>query len=42
MRKPVLQMCAEQLISGFEFQIGQNNWFEIYPDKNMKTVDKFD
>ena len=24
-RKPVLKMCAEQLISGAVFQIGQNN-----------------
>ena len=30
-RKPVLKMCAEQLISGAVFQIGQNNWYEIYP-----------
>ena len=25
MRKPVLQICAERLISGVEFQIGQND-----------------
>ena len=25
MRKPVLKICAEQLISGVVFQIGQNN-----------------
>ena len=35
MRKPVLQICAEQLISGVEFQIGQNNRYEIYPDMNF-------
>ena len=32
MRKPVLQICAAQLIPGVEFQIGQNNRYEIYPD----------
>ena len=32
MRKPVLQPWAEQLISGVAFDIGQNNWYEIYPD----------
>ena len=35
MRKPVQQICAEQLISGAEFQIGQNNRYEIYPDMNL-------
>ena len=35
MRKPVLQKSAEQLISGAEFQIGQNNRYEIYPDINF-------
>ena len=35
MRKPVQQICAEQLISGVEFQIGQNNRYEIYPDMNL-------
>ena len=35
MRKPVLQTCAEQLISSDEFDIGQNNWYEIYPDMNF-------
>ena len=35
MRKPVLQISAEQLISGVEFQIGQNNQYEIYPDMNF-------
>ena len=29
MRKPVLQACAEQLISSIEFEIGQNNQYEI-------------
>ena len=29
MREPVLQICAEQFISGLEFQIGQNNRYEI-------------
>ena len=33
MRKPVLQICAEQLIAGVEFQIGQNDRYEIYPDR---------
>ena len=32
MRKLVPQMCAEQLISGVEFQISQNNRHEIYPE----------
>ena len=35
MREPVLQICAEQLISGVEFQIGQNNGYEIYPNMNF-------
>ena len=35
MRKLVLQICAEQLISGVEFQICQNNRYEIYPDMNF-------
>ena len=34
-RKPELQTCAEQLISSDEFDIGQNNWYEIYPDMNF-------
>ena len=38
-RKPVLQTCAEQLISSDEFDIGQNNWYEIYPDRHL---DKFE
>ena len=29
MRKHLLQTCAEQLISGVNFQIGQNNQYEI-------------
>ena len=35
MREPVLQICAEQLILGIEFQIGQNNRYEIYSDMNF-------
>ena len=35
MRKPVLQICAEQLISGVEFQISQNSRNEVYPDMNF-------
>ena len=35
MRKPVLQTCAEQLISGVEFDIGQHNRYESYPDINF-------
>ena len=35
MREPELQICAEQFISGVEFQIGQNNRYEIYPDMNF-------
>ena len=29
MRNSVLQICAEQFISGVEFQIGQNNRYEF-------------
>ena len=35
MRKLVLQTCADQLILGVEFQIGQNNRYEIWPDMNF-------
>ena len=35
MRKPVLQMCAKQLISGVEFQISQNNRYEINLNLNF-------
>ena len=36
MRKPVPQiLLAERLISGVEFQIGQNNQYEIYPEMNF-------
>ena len=35
MREPVLQICAEQLLSCGEFQIGQNNRYEIYPVRNF-------
>ena len=35
MRKPVLQICAEQLIPGVESQIGQNNRYEIYRNMNF-------
>ena len=34
-RKSLLQICAEQLISGVEFQISQNNRYEIYTDMNF-------
>ena len=30
-----LQTFTEQVISGIEFQIGQNNRYEIYPDMNF-------
>ena len=33
--KAVLQICAQQLITGVEFQTGQNNRYEIYPDMNF-------
>ena len=36
MRKLVLQKRAEQFISSFEIDIGQNNQCEIYPDMNFK------
>ena len=35
MRKPVLKICAEQLISGVEFEISQNNQYEIYPSMSF-------
>ena len=35
MREPVPQILAERLISGVEFQIGQNNQYEIYPEMNF-------
>ena len=35
MHKPALQICAEQLISRVEFEISQNNRYEIYPDMNF-------
>ena len=37
MRKPVLQAGAEQFVSGVEFEIGQNNRYEIYPDMNFMS-----
>ena len=30
-----LQTGAEQVITGVEFQIGQSNRYEIYPDMNF-------
>ena len=38
MHKPVLQICAEQFISGVEFQIGQNNRYETYPDMDLISL----
>ena len=35
MSKPVLQICAEELILGVEFETGQNSGYEIYPDMNF-------
>ena len=35
MRKSVLQIHAEQFMSGVEFQISQNNRYEIYLDMNF-------
>ena len=37
MRKLVLEKYAEQFISSFEFDIGQNDRCEIYPDMNFKS-----
>ena len=28
--KPISQICPKQIMSGAEFQIGQNNQYEIY------------
>ena len=39
MRKLALQTCAEQLISGVEFQIGQNNRYEL-PRYEFRTISK--
>ena len=38
MREPELQICAEQFISGVEFQIGQNNRYETYPDMDLISL----
>ena len=34
-RKPVLQICGDRVKLGAEFQIGQDNQYEIYPDMNF-------
>ena len=38
MHKPVLQTYTEQLTSGFEFQISQNNRYEMYPQNELPII----
>ena len=45
MRRPVLQICTEQLILGVQFPIGHNNQHEIYPNTHFykcKHLDRLD
>ena len=42
MRKTVQQICTEQLIAGVEFQIGQNDRYEIHPNRILHHLDQLD